>query len=73
MKNQMIAVPAQQLTIGYWKCRALGAPLRMMAAFKQLAYTDTHYEVSSRLSMSASETYYVCHHVLCVASINPCK
>ena len=42
----MIAVPASQLTIGYWNCRALGAPLRMMAAFKQIDYRDKHYEVS---------------------------
>lgn len=44
--HPMIAVPASQLTIGYWNCRALGAPLRMMAAFRQLDYRDKHYEVS---------------------------
>lgn len=41
----MIDVPSGKLTIGYWNCRGLGAPLRMMATYAQLDYVDKQYEV----------------------------
>ena len=42
----LIEVPSRKLTIGYWACRGLGAPLRMMAAYSQTDYDDKQYEVT---------------------------
>jgi hypothetical protein len=44
--RMLIEVPSRKLTIGYWACRGLGAPLRMMAAYSQTDYDDKHYEVT---------------------------
>ncbi len=41
----MLQVPSRKLTIGYWACRGLGAPLRMVAAYSQTDYADKFYEV----------------------------
>ena len=47
LMTRSLTVPSSKLTIGYWSCRGLGAPLRMMAAYSQAEYDDKHYEVTS--------------------------
>jgi hypothetical protein len=47
--RHMLQVPSRKLTIGYWACRGLGAPLRMMAAYSQTDYDDKFYEVGESL------------------------
>ena len=43
--DRCLRVPAQKLTVGYWACRGLAAPLRMMCAFKDADYVDHQYEL----------------------------
>ena len=49
----LIEVPSRKLTIGYWACRGLGAPLRMICYYKSQPFTN----VSRSHSMGAPRIF----------------